>query len=188
MNATSAARITAVALLVPVLLGACRDGKNATADTAAPAPASAPAAQATTAPAPAHKPVHEDGRGVTSPAREEVRAPEPVCADCGTVTGVRSYQVQGQGSGIGIAIGAVAGGLLGHQIGGGTGNKIATVAGAVGGGYAGNEIEKRRNSQTRWDVSVRMDDGNTTTLPYTTAPGVSVGQKVRVVNGQAIPR
>ncbi len=41
----------------------------------------------------------------------------------------------------GTAIGAVAGGLLGHMIGGGRGNTLATVAGAVGGGYAGNRIE-----------------------------------------------
>lgn len=179
MHATPAVRIAALALLVPVLLGACRDEKTAAADTSPPAAAATNAqpAQTTTAPAPTPEPV-----------REQARAPEPVCADCGTVTDVRSYQVKGEGSGVGIAIGAVAGGLLGNQIGGGSGKKIATVAGAVGGGYAGNEIEKRRNSQTRWDVSVQMDDGSTATLPYSTAPGVSVGQKVRVVNGQAIPR
>jgi outer membrane lipoprotein SlyB len=101
---------------------------------------------------------------------------------------VRSYEVKGQASGVGAAVGAVAGGLLGHQIGGGTGKQIATVAGAVGGGLAGHEIEKRRNSETRWEVTVRMDDGSTTTLPYAQAPAVSVGQKVRVVNGTAVPR
>ncbi|EIU3482728.1 glycine zipper 2TM domain-containing protein [Pseudomonas aeruginosa] len=42
----------------------------------------------------------------------------------------------------GTAIGAVVGGLLGNQIGGGTGKKIATVAGAVGGGYAGNKVQE----------------------------------------------
>lgn len=42
----------------------------------------------------------------------------------------------------GTAIGAVAGGLLGHLIGGGRGNGLATAAGVVGGGYAGNRIEK----------------------------------------------
>jgi len=41
----------------------------------------------------------------------------------------------------GTAIGAVAGGLLGHMVGGGKGKTLATVAGAVGGGYAGNRIE-----------------------------------------------
>jgi hypothetical protein len=44
---------------------------------------------------------------------------------------------------IGIGVGAVVGGLLGNQVGGGTGKTLATVAGAVGGGYVGNEIAKR---------------------------------------------
>lgn len=44
---------------------------------------------------------------------------------------------------IGIGIGAVVGGLLGNQIGGGEGKTLATIAGAVGGGYVGNEIAKR---------------------------------------------
>jgi uncharacterized protein YcfJ len=45
---------------------------------------------------------------------------------------------------VGTAIGAVAGGLLGNQVGGGKGRTLATVAGAVGGGYAGNRIEAGR--------------------------------------------
>jgi uncharacterized protein YcfJ len=48
-----------------------------------------------------------------------------------------------QNSAIGIGVGAVLGGLLGHQIGGGSGRTLATIAGAVGGGYVGNEIAKR---------------------------------------------
>ncbi|HEX7815421.1 glycine zipper 2TM domain-containing protein [Dyella sp.] len=42
----------------------------------------------------------------------------------------------------GMAIGAVAGGLLGNQVGSGKGRTLATVAGAVGGGYAGKRIEQ----------------------------------------------
>ena len=48
-----------------------------------------------------------------------------------------------QNSPIGIGVGAVVGGLLGNQIGGGNGKTLATIAGAVGGGYIGNEIAKR---------------------------------------------
>lgn len=44
----------------------------------------------------------------------------------------------------GTAIGAVAGGLLGNQVGGGKGKTLATIAGAVGGGYAGNRVEASR--------------------------------------------
>lgn len=42
----------------------------------------------------------------------------------------------------GTAIGAAAGGLLGHQIGGGTGKTLATVGGAVAGGVVGNKVQK----------------------------------------------
>ncbi len=38
-------------------------------------------------------------------------------------------------------MGAVAGGVLGHQVGGGRGKDIATVAGALAGGYAGNRVQ-----------------------------------------------
>ena len=46
---------------------------------------------------------------------------------------------------VGTGVGAVVGGLLGHQIGGGNGKKIATVAGVLLGGYAGNEIAHNRS-------------------------------------------
>jgi hypothetical protein len=39
-----------------------------------------------------------------------------------------------------IGTGAVVGGLLGNQVGGGNGKKLATVAGIIGGGYLGNQI------------------------------------------------
>ena len=44
---------------------------------------------------------------------------------------------------VGIGAGAVIGGLLGNQIGGGNGKKLATVAGVIGGGMLGNEIANR---------------------------------------------
>ncbi|EKP25471.1 hypothetical protein KOXM_25252, partial [Klebsiella michiganensis] len=34
-----------------------------------------------------------------------------------------------------------AGGVIGHQFGGGRGRDVATVVGALGGGYAGNQIQ-----------------------------------------------
>ncbi len=79
------------------------------------------------------------------PIKETVRTPREVCRD---VTVTRQKPVQDQHRIAGTAVGAVVGGLLGNQIGGGTGKKIATVAGAVGGGYAGNQVQERmqRNS------------------------------------------
>ena len=46
---------------------------------------------------------------------------------------------------VGTGIGAVVGGVLGNQVGGGNGKKLATVAGALLGGYAGNEVAHDRN-------------------------------------------
>ncbi|CAM3502410.1 glycine zipper 2TM domain-containing protein [Halomonas lysinitropha] len=44
---------------------------------------------------------------------------------------------------VGTAAGAIVGGLLGNQVGGGSGKKIATLAGAIGGGLAGREVQER---------------------------------------------
>ena len=72
------------------------------------------------------------------PVKETIKTPRQVCED---VTVTRQKPVQDQHKIAGTAIGAVVGGLLGNQIGGGNGKKIATVAGAVGGGYAGNKVQ-----------------------------------------------
>jgi uncharacterized protein YcfJ len=46
---------------------------------------------------------------------------------------------------VGTGLGAVVGGVLGNQVGGGNGKKLATVAGVLLGGYAGNEVAHDRN-------------------------------------------
>jgi len=44
---------------------------------------------------------------------------------------------------LGVGAGALIGGLVGNQVGGGNGKKLATVAGVIGGGMLGNEIANR---------------------------------------------
>ena len=44
----------------------------------------------------------------------------------------------------GAAVGAIAGGVLGHQVGSGHGNDAATVGGALLGGLIGHKVEKDR--------------------------------------------
>jgi hypothetical protein len=46
---------------------------------------------------------------------------------------------------IGIGTGAVIGGLIGNQVGGGNGKKLATVAGIIGGGMIGNQMINNPN-------------------------------------------
>src|SRR5580700_4918216 len=69
-----------------------------------------------------------------------VKIPRQECHD-ETVT--HTKPVQDQNRLVGTGLGAVVGGLLGHQVGGGSGKTIATVAGAAAGGYAGNKIQQK---------------------------------------------
>jgi surface antigen len=49
----------------------------------------------------------------------------------------------------GMVVGAVAGGILGNQVGKGTGRVLATAAGAVIGGIVGSEIGRSMDQQDR---------------------------------------
>lgn len=81
------------------------------------------------------------------------------CHACGAIVSVHTcQQPAAHGSGVGMVTGAVVGGLLGNQVGGGNGRTFATAAGAVGGGYAGNAIEMRVRSHTVTRVRVRMNN------------------------------
>jgi outer membrane lipoprotein SlyB len=109
------------------------------------------------------------------------------CHNCGTVISTRTYQKPAEsGNGVGIVGGAVIGGLLGNQVGGGSGRKVATVAGAVGGGYAGNEIEKRARSTTVTEVRVRMSDGSVRTFTEAGGGRRHSGAHVKVVKGALV--
>ncbi|KRW69044.1 hypothetical protein AO729_04340 [Pseudomonas sp. TTU2014-066ASC] len=84
------------------------------------------------------------------PVKEVIKTPREVCKD---VTVTRQKPVQDQHRIAGTAVGAVVGGLLGNQVGGGSGKKIATVAGAVGGGYAGNQVQGRMQANDTYTTT-----------------------------------
>jgi uncharacterized protein YcfJ len=73
------------------------------------------------------------------PVTETTKTPKEVCDD---VTVNEQAPVKDPNRIAGTAIGAVAGGLVGSQIGGGSGRTLATVAGAAAGGYAGHQVQK----------------------------------------------
>jgi uncharacterized protein YcfJ len=75
-----------------------------------------------------------------SEVRETISNPRQVCQD---VQVSRQKPVQDQHQVLGTVAGAVIGGVLSNQVGGGSGKKIATVAGAAAGGYAGNKTQER---------------------------------------------
>lgn len=132
------------------------------------------------------------------PATKTVKEPRQECHDEQVV---RQAPVKDQKQVTGTVAGALVGGILGHQIGGGTGKTIATVAGAAAGGYAGNRVQKqmqekdtvttmerrcttvydRREQQVGYDVTYRFD-GRTTTVRMDRDPG----PKLPVRDGQVL--
>lgn len=110
--------------------------------------------------------------------------PPVKCNDCGVIEFTRAVDTNNQSSGIGAVGGALLGGVLGHQVGGGNGQDVATVAGALGGALAGNELEKHSRTLTRYETAVRFEDGTRQIFTSSTIPGWQAGDHVKVVNGQ----
>ena len=103
-----------------------------------------------------------------------------LCSTCGIVQSVQAEKREGEGGAMGIVGGAVIGGLLGNQVGGGTGKTLATVGGAVGGGYLGNEAQKKLTSKTVWVTQVKMKDGSIRPFETAAQPAWTSGKVVRV--------
>lgn len=77
----------------------------------------------------------EVGRVLSStPVIQQVAVPRQVCSN-------QPVAVEQPNSGAGGIMGAIAGGAIGNQIGGGSGRGVATVLGVLGGAVLGNRIE-----------------------------------------------
>jgi outer membrane lipoprotein SlyB len=209
-------RLVAAIAVAAVILVACNNAPQTTATPPAGEPvveAAAPVAAAVTAPvaaiapapivapepAPAAEPVV-----VAKPKPRPVVRPRPVvatrtvamvkppaaavCSNCGVVTEIKEVRVAGKGTGAGAVAGAVAGVVVGNQIGDGNGKTLAKIAGAAGGAYLGNRIEKRVRAETNYEVTVKLDNGTTTTITLDSAPAQSVGSSVRVVDGGLVAK
>lgn len=156
------------------------------------------------APAPAPVPVFDNHRrnkerlfqaDITS-VRAVVGPPERRC----WVEREQMPQQHGDINMPGTIVGAVIGGILGHQVGGGTGRDLATVGGVVAGGVVGNHVGRGQSkpgysrdvqrcadvpSRQRtdfWDVTYDFR-GQEHHIQMTTPPGATI-----TVNRQGEPR
>ena len=120
----------------------------------------------------------------TAASKPSAKQLAKLCADCSWVSEVHSYEHKGEGSALGVIGGAVVGGLLGNQVGGGSGKKLATVGGAVAGGYAGNEIEKRAKSYRVWAVTLIDKDGRSHKHEQRSDPQLRSGDIVVLKDGK----
>jgi outer membrane lipoprotein SlyB len=125
---------------------------------------------------PAAPVVHRQAQAAATPRKAR-------CSTCGTVESTREITIRGQGTGLGAAGGAVVGGLLGNQIGGGHGKEAMTVVGAVGGAVAGNQIEGQMKATHSYETIVRLEDGSTRAVQQASQPAWRTGDHVKIVDG-----
>ena len=128
-------------------------------------------------PVPAKSVEAKPAKPAAKPAPEPVRV-AAICSYCGVVEAVDEVKRKGQGTGLGAIAGGVLGAAVGNQAGRGDGRKAMTVLGAVGGGLAGHEVEKRARGETVYQVRIRLDDGSVRTIEQTTPP--KVGARVEL--------
>ena len=119
----------------------------------------------------------------TAPAKSVAK---DACQFCGVIESTREITVKGDADGLGAVGGAVVGGVLGHQVGGGSGKDIATVVGAVGGAYAGHEIEKNVKSGKRYETTVRFDEGGRRVFTTAQPSQWRQGDRVKVTNNTIV--
>lgn len=102
----------------------------------------------------------------------------------GTITAIRAVKIQGKDKdnlNFGSIGGAVIGGLLGNQVGGGSGKDIATAVGAIGGAFAGNRVNGSSDNTNGMEVQVKRDDGKNFVIVQQADNTYVVGQRVRIL-------
>ena len=162
--------------------GAPQPGYAYPANAQAPQQAYAPAPVPVPAPAPVKQAAPVTQIKESEPT--QLAAKSNWCENCGNVESVRAIKQRAEGSGLGAAGGAVLGGLLGNQIGGGNGKTLATAAGAIGGAVVGNQVEGNVKATTSYEIRVRLDDGTLRTFRQTSQPQWGSGDRVRIVKGR----
>jgi outer membrane lipoprotein SlyB len=103
-------------------------------------------------------------------------------ARIGAIVSIDPIRTRPKGSGVGALAGGVVGGVLGHELFGGT---AATSVGAVGGAVAGNNLERNhKEGVAGYNVTVRLDNGVSRTFEQTGVGALHVGDRVRVQGGR----
>ncbi len=101
----------------------------------------------------------------------------------GVVESVREVQIEGTKTPVGGAAGAVVGGVAGSHVGGGRGQIVGAVVGAVAGGLAGAAIEEGVTRKTGLEITVRLDNGNLTSVVQEADERFHPGERVRLLSG-----
>ena len=113
---------------------------------------------------------YANGRSAAQYDYARVISAEPVVRYVTVTTPVREcwqdveYYTQNRytrGTGASTLVGAIVGGVIGHQFGSGRGNDAATVAGTLIGAAVGNDSARRRNGYSQAEYSRPVERCNT---------------------------
>jgi outer membrane lipoprotein SlyB len=98
----------------------------------------------------------------------------------GVVVNKRIVKVEGNTTTqvVSALAGAAAGGVLGNQVGGGSGKTAATVGGAALGGVLGNAAGKKLSAQEAYEYTVKLNDGSMRTVVQGADVDFAVGAHV----------
>lgn len=119
--------------------------------------------------------------GQGSKTYSKAQAQQPLQVFHGTILKVDAVQIQGDESGGGAVIGAIAGGVIGSTIGGGDGTTLAEVGGALAGGAIGSAAETKRRTKAAWEIEVELDDGRLISIVQEQDDHYAVGDRIRVL-------
>ena len=107
----------------------------------------------------------------------------------GTIISVRSITVRDSDRTGGTALGAIAGGIGGSQIGkGNTAALLGTTGGALLGGAAGNLAQRGLSSQSGYEYVVQLDNGGVVTVTQGNDVLLANGQRCMVLYGNGSSR
>ncbi|MDO4410499.1 MAG: hypothetical protein Q4C05_04385 [Akkermansia sp.] len=114
----------------------------------------------------------------------------------GTVTAIESARVQSSTTGAGAAVGAVAGGLTGAVMGGGSAKYATAAGGTIIGAGIGSFLDQQFNQGAAQVITVQLDKGkqvkgsNKIAVVQGVDPSnpISIGQRVRVLVGARASR
>jgi outer membrane lipoprotein SlyB len=99
----------------------------------------------------------------------------------GRVERIDAVQLEGEHQlGVGHVLGAVAGGALGHQFGGGKARIVAQVVGSLGGGAIGGGVQKKLASQDGQMITVSLANGVAVGVTQPVNAALRIGDCVRI--------
>ena len=101
----------------------------------------------------------------------------------GTIEEVYMVRIEGTKTGIGTVAGAVIGGAVGSTVGDGSGRRVAAAVGSAAGAVAGSATEEGVTRRQGYEITVKMDDGQTIAVVQEADVPFNPGERVKILTG-----